>query len=389
MAKSPSKAADTFEHDGDKATYNGLSDKRITTDEELIAHCKMDKKIWRVKKWGCGAWTTPVKTEKLVEKNGKVFKLKNPVSVNNWKVWAEFERIIPQVYMDGIKEAFADWIKPLAKPVIRRGFIRKPDPIMCMMGLFDAHFGKLCWGPESGEDSDLELQEPVYANAVDDLLARICPLKPEIIYWPLANDFVHVDNDRNETTRGTRVATDSRHSKIIRTAFRAQVRGLQRAAEIAPVEGFIVPGNHDAVGSQYLGLALDARFHGHDRIKIDLSPMSRKYRRYGVTMLGWVHGDKVKAGEVNKLAGIMHHEQRDNLRGTLYSEWFTGHEHRKQIREDTKQGIVIHTLPSLSATDDYHYDNGFIGARRAAEVYVYEKAGGHCGHWIATARGAA
>jgi hypothetical protein len=292
------------------------------------------------------------------------------------------KRIMPKPYLDAVKGLF-DCLPAVR---IKRAVPHKGGRVMCMFGLFDAHFGKLCWGEECGADSDLKIQEVVYANAVEDVINRIAHLNPELIYWPIGNDFVHIDNDRNETTKGTRVATDSRHGKIIRTAFRAQVLGMQMAAQVCPVEGFLVGGNHDRNGNQYLGLALDARFHDSTSVKIDLGPASRKYRRYGETNLGFVHGDKIKASDLNTLAGIMMNEQRQELAGTLYSEWFTGHNHRSQRYEDTKQGTVVRSLQSLSATDDYLFDNGWSGARRAAEVYVYEPEGGYCGHWLATAR---
>jgi hypothetical protein len=34
--------------------------------------------------------------------------------------------------------------------------------------------------------------------------------------------------------------------------------------------------------------------------------------------------------------------------------------------------IRIKTLPSLSGTDYWHYENSFVGSKRAAEVFIYD-----------------
>jgi hypothetical protein len=57
-----------------------------------------------------------------------------------------------------------------------------------------------------------------------------------------------------------------------------------------------------------------------------------------------------------------------------------GHFHKKKqirhINTDTHQGIQVDVIPSLSATDAWHYENGYIGNQRAAEVAVWDREAG-------------
>lgn len=382
------KAEDSLEYSGDTAKYSGFSDKRITTDKEMIEHAGMDPLVWRVKEWGCGAWTTTAKKEELVERGGKTYKIKTPVTYNNWKVWGKFERLMPQPYMDAVKEIFESQPVKYRRPIyIQISPKSKPDPIMAIFALFDPHFGKLCCAEETGENQDLQSIEEVYANAVGDLMARISGYLPEKILFPIGNDFVHIDSDNGTTTGGTRVENVGLIKRVIKVAHKAQINAAARLSSIAPVDCFHVPGNHDELGSYYMALGMSAWFRNHPSVSVDLSPASRKYRRYGATMLGFIHGHKLRSKDINTLAGVMMHEQRDNLQGTRWSEWITGHNHRSMSWEDVRQGVMVRSINSLSSTDGYHFDHGFIGqGRRTAEVHLYHKDEGHIGHFVALAR---
>jgi hypothetical protein len=374
----------TFSESGDEAQLTYTTPHRVRTEADALEYGEIDPAVWAVESMQVSSWEVVAKSEDLVEDvKGKIWKIKEPKRHHLWGVKLKLKRIMPKPYLDAVKGVF-DSLKPPPLPKTIR--VKKSDGVMLMMGLFDVHFGKLGLADECGEDYNLALAEKVYANAVEDLLNRISHIRPEKILWPIGNDFVHIDNKRNETTRGTVVSTDGRMTNIIRVAFRAQYLGFAMASQVCPVEGFYLPGNHDELAAYYAALNLEAGFRGSNSVSIDVSPASRKYRTYGDTMLGFTHGHKLKAKDLNKLAGIMMSEQRDNLRGTKWSEWFTGHGHRKQTYEDTFQGTTVHAIQSLSGPDDYHFDEGFVGARRAAEVYCYEKSGGYCGHWIATAR---
>ena len=55
----------------------------------------------------------------------------------------------------------------------------------------------------------------------------------------------------------------------------------------------------------------------------------------------------------------------------------TGHTHRKGeisfISTDEDLGIDIKICPSLSKTDKWHYENGYIGNKRRAVAFLYSK----------------
>lgn len=371
-----------FKETDEGAELSFITPHRIKTKEDAMKYGEIDPNEWAIKELKVNSWETVAKNERLEEdKNGKIWKMKTPKHYQLWAVSVKLAPVMPKPYLNAVKALIAN-VDPIRMAPLKRPAY-KSDPVMMMFGLFDAHFGKRTWAPESGDDQDLKISERVYENAVTDLFARVSHLTPELIVWPVGNDFVHVDNSKGETTLGTYVGADTRHPKIISTAFKSQARGIARAAEVAPVRVLYIPGNHDEETTLYLALYLEAVFAGNPRVQVDMAPRSRKYLTYGETILGFTHGDKIKP---DKLPGLLLAENRDVLVGTKRSEWFTGHNHRRMKYEDEIQGTVIHSLGALSATDLWHFDRGFVGARRAAEVYVYEKTGGYCGHWVASVR---
>ncbi len=54
--------------------------------------------------------------------------------------------------------------------------------------------------------------------------------------------------------------------------------------------------------------------------------------------------------------------------------WLTGHFHHLSQKEFP--GVTVRTLRGLAETDKWHYDNGYIGAKKAGSVMLFEYEGG-------------
>ena len=48
---------------------------------------------------------------------------------------------------------------------------------------------------------------------------------------------------------------------------------------------------------------------------------------------------------------------------------------------DERFGTIIRILPSLSGTDAWHHEKGFVGNTRAAQAYAWGKETGYKGHF--------
>lgn len=378
-----------FTEEDDKAELQFMTRREIRTLEDAIVYAEVDTTVWRVTKWECTSWEVVAKHEALTnDDQGKTWKLRTPKWHHLWRVWMRLERIISKPLHDAIESVFARYREkaPVYKPAKHLG-----GELLLHFDLFDVHFGKLAWRGETGQDYDLKIAEAVFANAVTDLIEEATGRRVDKIILPFGNDYTHTDSGKNATTLGTLVDTDGRRDKIYEVALMAIIRAVEQLRQIAPVEIIRVPGNHDEDTSLGMSWALKTRFWNAPDVTVDVSPGPRKYRLYGKTLFGYQHGNWLSDAMVKELPAQMLQEAPREWQGVAeFHEWIIGHHHRERKFTtkdiDTKIGTVTRYIHSLSATDAWHNRMGFIGARRAAEVYRHHREAGYLGNALALAR---
>ncbi len=269
----------------------------------------------------------------------------------------------------------------LAERVMQGGFklprvsYRKPkkDPSTLIIGLVDMHFGKLCWGPETGNNYDLKIAEQLWARAIDAALSKCEGHDIAEIILPVGNDFGHVDNRRGETEAGTSQDVDGRYEKVSGAQEIALVNAVERCRQHAPVKVIHVPGNHDRITSWWLCRLVDHAFKKTKFVTVDTSPRLVKYHQTGKCLWGFAHGDGPKA---KALKDMMPVEQPDNwAKSPACREWLTGHLHQQHMTQTIgtheQAGMVFRILPSLCGTDAWHYANGFSMSAKATQNLLY------------------
>lgn len=361
------------------ATLAMVTEKPIRTLAQLTEACEVDESVWYVERWECSAWTVPVTMGPKDDRKA--------VQTQQWRVKASLRRIVPRALgeaIEGIYERMRAHAPKYAKPARA-----KPGECMAVFGLFDAHFGKLAWKPETGSSYDLKIAEQVFRNAASDLLAECGNRSVGKIVLPIGNDFFHVDNKRNTTFQGTPQDVDGRYAKVFEAGLAAVVWAVEELASVAPVDVVWVPGNHDPTVSYHLAKTVEAWFRRNDRVRVDAGPRVRKYLTWGANLLGLTHGDAPKAED---LPGLMAAECRAEWATATCCEWLIGHMHRSRSwvskGTDSHKGTVVRTLRALCGTDAWHYANGYVGSEPAAEVYWYGRERGYMGHAVVPARGA-
>jgi hypothetical protein len=363
---------------GDQATLSFKTREEVNTEEDAIRVGKVDTTVWTYDRMELRFYQGQYK-----DNAGESHK------VQMCAVRLFLKRIMPKSLMDGIESFFKRWES--SQPVFHPVVYPRNGTVIVEADLFDAHLGKLAWGKECGEDYDLKIAGEIFENAVEDLLAEIQHLKVDRIIVPFGNDFLHYDNSNNSTTGGTVVDSDGRFDKVYEFGLLLKIRTLRRFREIAPIKMKLVRGNHSRQSDFTIALAIREHFRNDPETIIDVSPGLRKYELIGNTLVGYQHGDHLNDSRVRDLPAIMMLEApRDLQAEARFHEWHIGHRHteRKFTTKDVDSnvGVVTRYMHSLSATDHWHHANHFIGNRRAAEVYWYDKTHGYKGHALALAR---
>jgi hypothetical protein len=116
----------------------------------------------------------------------------------------------------------------------------------------------------------------------------------------------------------------------------------------------------------------------------DVEYAERKVVVYGRNFFAFEHGDVSK-----KNTPLVYATEFPNCWGkTKYRTCYTGHFHSKKtteyVTENENNGFSIKHLPSLSASDYWHYHNKYTQAKRQAIVEIHDAEKGKISEFIYT-----
>jgi hypothetical protein len=369
------------------ATLVMRTDEIVKTYEDAIRIAKIDTTIWCVDRWEKKSWTTPMRIRQGQDEKGRHLRDK-AIQTQQHGVKLFLKRIMP-IHIKAVVDSMYERMKTYSPKYQKVKETKKTvgEEILAVFGLFDAHFGKLAWSPETGQNYDLDIAETVYKNAVLDLIAESEHRNIVKIILPIGNDFFHMDNRANTTLNGTPQDVDGRYIKIFEVGCMAVIWAVEQLMQIAPVEVVWVPGNHDPTISYHLSKTIEAWFRNSNRVAVDSGPSPRKYVQWEKTLLGFTHGSEERHPE---LPDIMANERSSDWHRSTCREWLIGHIHlsRKYVTKehDSHRSTVVRILRSIAGVDAWHHRKGYVGTRQAAEVFFYGKESGYCGHSIVSAR---
>jgi hypothetical protein len=243
---------------------------------------------------------------------------------------------------------------------------------MLEIPIMDLHFGKLCWGKETGNNFDNKIAHDLFMGVVVDLANKASNYQFQKILFPLGEDFFNFDDIEGNTTNGTRQDNDVRWQKVYTKGLEVLIEAIAFLSEIAPVHALYVPGNHDKTTSFYATTYMDAWFRHNANVTVDVEPTTRRYVEFGNNLIGYTHGDK----EGKRLPLIMQTEAREQWGRTRFHEWHVGHWHNERFESEEKIGVNIRTMSSICGTDAWHAEMGFVGSVRKAQAFVWNEQTG-------------
>lgn len=257
-----------------------------------------------------------------------------------------------EVLIDAIRE-IAEPFRGQGKAPARR-IETKSEDLLPIIVWGDVHLGMLSWGEETGADFDVAICERSLYGAVDRLVDLSPPSDEAMIVS--VGDLTHYDSMTAKTAQSGHILdTDTRFPKIVRCAIRMIRWCIERALERhARVKFVYVPGNHDAVASVMLSIALSEFYCNEPRVQIDTNPSPFRYHRFGQNLIGVNHSDRAKPAD---LPGIMAADRPKDWGETKFRRWLCGHVHHDQIKDF--RGCTVETFRTLAPPDAWHHWQGY------------------------------
>lgn len=345
-----------------KQTITSPKSTRIKTLKDLIEVCKIDTEIWNVERYVVNKWEvgSQVDGQIIVE---PLFQIKAWLKRHN----EVFE--LKQIRDEIIKEAKE--FSPKYTPI---NYEHKQQGQLLEINIFDLHFGKLCWGLETGTNYDTKIARKRFINAISGIISRVKGYDIKQVVFPIGQDFFNADDLRNQTTAGTLQDEDVRWQKTYKAGRELLITGIDMLSQIAPVDVVVVQGNHDFQRSFYVGDAMECWYNNNDNVTVNNSPNPRKHYKFGKCLISYTHGNNEKIIDLPLLVAS---EEPALWAATKYREIHVGHlHHKKEIKFMATQehkGMVIRFMRSLSGTDAWHNLKGYKGGIQACEAFIWDE----------------
>ena len=348
----------------------------IKNPEKLLKACDVDPKEWAVKT--CRVSASEV-TMKLKECAGELSK-QTPHTYTNIRVSCKLEKRTPS---DQAIEALCDRLvtRKYKPPKVRYRSLKK-DSVMLEWCPFDQHHGLLAWEPEVEANWDLKISDAFFDVACTKVIEKAAPYNITQILVPIGNDWFHCNDPTFQTPKGKhRLDIEGRLIKVYESGFWSVFRGIERLRQIAPVHLIWVPGNHDEQTSYFLARELAAHYMDVDGkfrrgVTVDTSARSRKLFTWGNSAIGFSH--PMSKGLWEKQRGIFAELFKKEWADADHHEIHTGHKHKimelQYMQADTiGSHTVVRMLPSLCASDKWHYEMGFLDKNRASASFIWSE----------------
>lgn len=241
-------------------------------------------------------------------------------------------------------------IKNLPKLEIEETKLSKAEEYMLEIPLYDMHFGI----------ADYEYYKQTLIEALE-IIERRTYKEINII---IGQDIFHNDDFRGRTSSGREIQKVD-ITKAWNDARKFYYNIIDKALKNSEkVKVIYSKGNHDESMSWAFVQMIKAQYD----IDIDDEVKERKIITFGSNFIGITHGDKAK-GKPLKLRSIYTIEYPVEFANSKVREIHAGHLHHEK-QEDT-YGVMCRSLSSGNKQDEWHYENGFVGANKRFTLFEW------------------
>lgn len=338
----------------------------VRTLDELVARAKIDLTRYEIDRPETSMYETSVRDE-----FGKIKK------VQNFRIVAKFRLKQGPSTAEQVEALIAGAFakrKPLytsAKSVKKTAI----SELMQAIVIADPHLAKYASRRETGwADYDLDIASRLVQKAAHELMDWGDQQRPAHRYIFLLGDVLHYDTPHGTTTGGTPQDRDTRLSRMLEQAAAVLCGIVERSASV-PTTVESVAGNHDRVLSVAMQQILAAYFR-QTPVTVNTSATHRKYVEWGHCLIGLTHGDTAR----KRLPSLMQVERKEAWGRSRVREWHHGHFHR-EAQTVTEAGVTIREHLSLSPPDSWHAVEGYVGAPRGMDSFLYHAEGFVRGMW--------
>lgn len=271
------------------------------------------------------------------------------------------------ISLDEIEDFYRNLVSTYSSPMVKK--YSPKEGLLFELPIMDLHLGKFSSSDIVKDEYNTQIARDCFNRVIDECIGRLKNVSIEKIIFPVGQDYFHFDTVGTTTTGGTPQDSDRKHQTLFKDGVMLLIDGISKLSNQlkVPIEVFCVPGNHDFLTSYHAVMSLWCYFNNNENVVVDLSTSPRKYVEFGKCLIGYSHGDKEK----KRIEKLMQIEAAEAWGRTKFREFHLGHLHSEHVSEDG--GIIIRNLSSVTGTDAWHHNCGYVGAIRKCTCFLWDK----------------
>lgn len=387
----------------------------VSKDEFLYEYFHKDPRVWEIKNFDPGFWTTPAKEEKVLSKDDllelgysekEIFRMKMPVKSTKvtqtfqQKLTIKFVKRAPintfsdekffelyekefkeflaydNVYTSLLKSKFDD-----KKPKISNKEKYDSEKLLVIPDV-ELHLGKLASKFDSTDSYDYKKALYRYIKTILEAEKVQEKYKTKEICMTIGNDFFNTDTEQNTTTAGTEQHNDTRFQQMIANGIVAHVWAIERMKNNC--EKVIIkfnPGNHDYLTDYTLFMQLYYLYRNDPKVEVECKVKDSRWAtglEWNNNLIIFAHGKTPEGKALNddSLALLKDTMFKETAKNVDYVTVLAGHLHNAtennfSRRKTVSNGVTV--LRNGSPSGDGAWDSGNLySSDKSHQVYIFD-----------------
>ena len=353
------------------------SSPRVMNKEDIIKQFKIDESVWEIDKF-------QVRTHEVHRSDvHKTWVVENGVVVEG-NVQDSGKLLVVPLYSVSVslKRKKEQWTEKsvdfLFESIKNKDLYSLPEKSYknenykhsFLLPLVDLHLGLKATKQACGNEYNIDIAEQLYYDVINKSIEKIKNIKLKEIVFLVGNDFLNSDNLNGTTVKGTSQDNSDFWFTMIDKGIEMIIRGTNSLLEYAPVKIMHVPANHDEHSMYGIMKAVEKYYEGNKNVSVDVSPLPRKYYRFGKSVVGFVHDMPIK-----KCLEIMSVEAKEYWTECNKFFWMMGHLHTGM--EYQKEGLLeIYRLPTISGNSRWSNNSSYIQTEKKNQCFLFDEENG-------------
>ena len=292
------------------------------------------------------------------------------------------------------EDARKDFLKRVTQTAPKNQKRPLPSKNLAVFASFDVHIGKHCELIRTGREYTPEKAIKQVLEGQSALYQMVQPHGITDILFPMGNDIVHVDNNKNTTTSGTPQDNYGSVESQILMAAELYIKAIEEWSKTHNVWLCHTHSNHDRLTGWMVSQIVSAYFRNNKRVHTSVEGMSQQHRKYfvfGNSLIMFHHGE----AKEEKLLGAIKAEANNGFWQSERIYCYQGHTHHKTVSKrgmNTEQGLEkdhnaltvikagqgaknqlhVETVRSPSPSDAWHSEKLYLNMP-SIEVFLHNE----------------